>query len=80
MPGSSTSYRVAAVYYTDNSDVAMRSKLVKVKQSEISVIILHHYNVDEVLHIFTMVSILRGSYNAVLHRVINVRPMKKACQ
>jgi len=56
MPSLSTSYRVAAVYYTDDSDVVMRSKLVKIKQSEISVIILHHFDVDEVLHIFTMVS------------------------
>ena len=57
MPGSSASYRVAAVYYTDDSDVAMRSRLVKIKQSEISVIILHHCNIGEVFRIFTIVSV-----------------------
>jgi len=59
MPGSSTSYEVAAVYYTGDGDVAMRSRLVKIKQTGVSVIILHHYDVDEVLHIFALVSKLQ---------------------
>ena len=56
MLDSSTSYRVVAVYYTDNSDVTMRLRLVNIKQSDVSVIVLHHYNIEEVLRIFTMVS------------------------
>jgi len=56
MPGSSASYKVAAVYYTDDSDLVMRSRLAKIKQAGISVIILYHYDVDEVLHIFAVVS------------------------
>ena len=59
MPGSSTSYRVTAVYYIDTSDVVMRSKLIKIRQSSTNVIILHHYDLDEVLRIFIMVYIER---------------------
>lgn len=55
MPGSSTSYKVTAVYYTDTNDLAMKSKLIKIQQSGTSVIILHHYNLDEVLKILKMV-------------------------
>ena len=55
MPGSSTSYGVTAVYYTDTSDTVMKSKLIKMRQSGTAVIILHHYDLDEILHIFKMV-------------------------
>ena len=57
MPGSSNSYIVTAVYYTDTSDMVMRSKLKKIRKSSTIVIILHHYDLDEVLHIFKMVKL-----------------------
>ena len=52
---SSPSYRVAAVYYTDTSDAIIRSKLIRIRQNDIPVIIFHHYNIEKVLHIFEMV-------------------------
>ena len=55
IPDSSTSYRVNAVYYIDTSDIVIRSKLIKIKQSGATVLILHHYDLDEVLNIFEMV-------------------------
>ena len=55
MPGSSTSYGVTAVYYIDTSETVMKSKLIKIRQSGTGVIILHHYDLDEILHIFKMV-------------------------
>ena len=63
MPGSSTSYRVTAVYYIDNSDIVMKSKLIKIRQSGTAVIILHHYDLDEILHIFKMVYIIQRHYS-----------------
>ena len=55
MPGSSDSYIVTAVYYTDTNDMIMRSRLSKIRKSGTTVIILHHYDLDEVLQIFKMV-------------------------
>jgi len=75
MPGLSTSYRLVAVYYIDVSDVIMRSKLVKIKQSEISFIIVHHHNINEVLHIFTMVSL-----HAEMHGFINLHTIHSTGQ
>ena len=55
IPDSSTSYRVNGVYYIDTSDIVIRSKLIKIKQSDATIIVLHHYDLDEVLNIFKMV-------------------------
>ena len=55
MPAASTSYRVTAVYYIDTDHMLMKSKLAKIKQSGTSIIILHHHDLDEVLHIFRIV-------------------------
>ena len=62
MPGYSNNYIVTAVYYTDTSDMVMRSKLSKIRKSSTTVIILHHYDLDEVLHIFKMVLSYIASY------------------
>ena len=43
------------MYYIDTSDIVIRSKLIKIKQSDATVIVLHHYDLDEVLDIFKMV-------------------------
>lgn len=57
MPDTSRSYRVSAVYYIDTgSDAVVRSKLSKIQQNDVPIIILHHYNLDEVLQIFKMVA------------------------
>jgi len=55
MPDSLPKYKVSAVYYIDTSDAVVRSRLIKIRQNDVFVIILHHYNLDEVLHIFKMV-------------------------
>ena len=55
IPDSPTSYRVNAVYYIDTSDIIIRSKLIKIKQSDATIIVLHHYDLDDVLNIFKMV-------------------------
>ena len=52
----SFSYRVAAVYNIDTSDVIVRSRLIKIRQDgDVSVIVLHHYDLDVVLRIFKIV-------------------------
>ena len=51
----SSSYKVAAVYHIDTSEAVVRSRLKKLRQEIFSIIVLHHYNVDKVLHIFEMV-------------------------
>ena len=66
MPDSLNSYRVAAVYHIDTSDAVVRSRLIKIKQSDVSVIILHHYNLDDVLHIFKMVESIINKIIAIL--------------
>ena len=64
MPGSSDSYKVAAVYHIDTSEAVVRSRLIKIRKcDDISVIVLHHYDFDKVLHIFEMV---------FSYRVINI--------
>ena len=56
MPGSSESYKVAAVYHIDTSEAVVRSRLIKIRKcDDVSVIVLHHYDLDKVLHIFEMV-------------------------
>ena len=55
MLNSSDSYKVAAVYHIDTSDTLVRLRLMKIKQEVFSIIILYHYDVDKVLHIFEMV-------------------------
>ena len=60
MPDSSDSYKVAAVYNIDTSDTLVRSRLIKIKREVFSIIILHHYDMDKVLHIFEMVLICRA--------------------
>ena len=55
MPAASTSYRVTAVYYIDTNLMLMKSKLVKIRQSGTSVIILHHHDLNGVLHVFKIV-------------------------
>jgi len=81
MPDSFTGYKVTAVYYIDTDDVVMRSKLIKIKQSGTSVIILHHYNLDEVLHIFKMVqrqdTLIYGKILSIYRYVYIHRQVKK---
>ena len=55
MLNSSVGYKVAAVYHIDTSDTLVRLRLMKIKQEVFSIIVLHHYDVDKVLHIFEMV-------------------------
>ena len=56
LPDSPDSYKVAAVYNIDTSDTIVRSRLIKIRQdSDVSVIILHHYDLDDVLRIFKIV-------------------------
>ena len=56
MPDSFNSYRIAALYHIDTSDAVMRSRLIRIRQDgDAPVIILHHYDLDEVLRIFKMV-------------------------
>ena len=56
LPDSLNSYKLAAVYHIDTSDAVVRSRLIRIRQDDdVSVIILHHYNLDEVLHIFKIV-------------------------
>ena len=55
MPDSLISYKVAAVYHIDTTDTVLRSRLIKLRQDDVSVIILHHYDLDKTLHIFKMV-------------------------
>ena len=43
------------MYYIDTSDIIIRSKLIKIKQSDATIIVFHHYDLDEVLNIFKMV-------------------------
>ena len=56
MPDPVMSYKVSAVYYMDTSETIMRSKLIKIAQEDVSVIVLHHYSLDVVLQIFEMVA------------------------
>ena len=74
IPGSSNSYIVTAVYYIDTSDVVMRSKLRKIRRSGTTIIIFHHYDLDEVLHIFKMVAIysciIQAPYTREIHNDI----------
>ena len=55
LPNSLASYKVTAVYHIDTIDTVVRSRLARIKQSDNLVIILHHYNLDDVLEIFKMV-------------------------
>ena len=55
IPASSTGYRVTAVYYMDGCDTVVRSKLIKMKQSDTTVIVFHHYDLHQVLCVFKMV-------------------------
>ena len=73
IPDSSNSYIVTAVYYIDGtSDVVMRSKLRKIRRSGTTIIIFHHYDLDEVLHIFKMVAIYSCIIQALYtHREIH---------
>ena len=59
MPDSSDSYKVAAVYHIDTSDTLVRSRLIKIKREVFLIIILYHYDMDKVLHIFETVLIRR---------------------
>ena len=56
IPGNYDGYIVTAVYYIDTNDVVIRSKLSKIRKSGTTVIILHHYDLDKVFHLFEMVS------------------------
>ena len=55
MPAASNGYRVTVVYYIESNYILMKSKLIKIRQSDTSIIILHHHDLDEVLRIFRIV-------------------------
>ena len=57
MPGSSN-YKIAAVYHIDTNEAVVRSRLIKIRQDDdVSIIVLHHYDLDKVLHIYKMVQL-----------------------
>lgn len=63
LPHSSGRYKVAAVYYIDTTDAVLRSKLIKLRQNDVSVIILHHHSLDKVLHIFRLVQAIKNYFS-----------------
>ena len=67
MPDPSISYKVGAVYHIDTSDTVMRSRLVKLRQDDsVSIIIVHHYDLDKVLGTFKMVCGAINNYNGMV--------------
>ena len=64
LPDSPINYKVTAVYYIDTNDVVVRSRLIKIREDDdVTVIILHHYDLNEVLQIFKMVAIVLSKYS-----------------
>ena len=55
IPATSADYRVTAVYYMDGCDMVVRSKLIKMRQSDTAVIVFYHYDLHKVLCVFKMV-------------------------
>ena len=80
LPDSLDSYRVAAVYNIDTSDTIVRSRLIKIKQDgDVSVIILHHYDLDVVLRIFKIVRMSHQHIILIIVMDVIYRQLKRDC-
>ena len=64
LPDSPINYRVTAVCYIDTSDVVVRSRLIKIREDDdVTVIILHHYDLNKVLQIFKLVALVLSKHS-----------------